>query len=141
MNDKDKCLVCEQNHELGVNKIIKSLNNILIININREKDPNKIMKLNYPKILKYEKVVTKESGNAIVKNCEYELISVIKRVFKNEKDFYEKDETNINIYCKNFNDKKWYLYNEEKETEILNQNNEKEIFDEKNALVLVYKKI
>ena len=140
-NVEDECSVCEENHELRVNKIIKSLNNILIININRDKDPFRIMKLKYPEILNYQTVVTRESENEIVKNDKYELISVIKRASRNELDYIEIDEYNINIYCKNFNDKKWYLYNEEKETEILNQNNEKQIFDEKNALVLVYRKI
>ena len=116
---EEDCEICQDKIKCKINNDIKNYDNdILIINLNRDKDPKHIRNVNFPPIL--------ENGQN-----NYGLISVLNRnVPLNDKEY--------NLYCKNFVDNKWYVYNKR---DVHLENNEKEIFNGQKALILIYKKV
>lgn len=135
---RKRCEICQSTHLLGVGKIIDDTSNYLIINLNREKDTNRMMKFEYPEKFDF-KDISKEDGK---ENSSYELISVIMDnkidIVDNEEVMIDDEKIKIKTYSKNFNDNRWYLYIEGKISSVVN---EKEIISTQNALILVYRKI
>ena len=120
---------------LGDNADIEDLNNnILIINLNRERDPLHLINIDYPKILEL-----KIKGN----KKKYELISVLLKtniILNNDINYSE--QPNYNVLLKNFFNQKWYIYGQDIELFSSKKKKEKEkISDGQKALLLVYKKI
>lgn len=102
-------------------------NNILIINLNRERDPLHLIKIDYP-----ENLELKIKG----KNKNYQLISVLfKTNIKLDDDINYSEQPKYKVCTKNFFDQKWYSYEENIESVEL-----KDILqDGQKALLLVYK--
>ena len=117
---EDDCEICEARHAFIINNSIQSLNNnILIINIDREKDPSLNRKIKYPFNLE---LTYKEDEKK-----EYKLISVL----------YKKEEKYV-VYCKKLFNDNWIEYNEK---EIKNVKNENDVLNAEKVLLLIYKKI
>lgn len=116
--EKD-CEICQGKIKCKINNDIKNYDNdILIINLNRDKDPTHKRNISFPPVL--------ENGK-----FNYGLISVLNRnVPLNDKEY--------NLYCKNFVDNKWYVYNR---NNVNIENNENEIYNGQKALLLIYKKL
>ena len=125
---KWKCQNCKEESKALKTKTIEEMSDILILELNRDNDKNMKMNVKYESLLKLN-----ESPN------KYELISVLmKKKIISYKNYYLIDPNyEIFTYFKNFIDNKWYLYNEEK-IELVEK--EEEIFDNKNAIILIYKK-
>ena len=133
LNDNDsnevkyKCQNCKKESKAIVINTIEEMNDMLIIELNRENDKNLEMNVKYGSLLKFDQ-----------SNQTYELISVlIRKQIIPYKNYYLVDQNNIYVYFKNFIDNKWYLFNDE---EIKLVEKEEEIFDDTNALILIYRK-
>lgn len=108
-------------------------NNILIINLNRERDPLHLIKIDFP-----ENLELKIKGNY----KKYELISVLlKTNIKLNDDINYSEQPKYKIYLKNFFNQKWYSYDQNIEMVEKGKEKEKEILDGQKALLLVYKKV
>ena len=123
INREDFCPGCRYLQKMIINNYIEIYDNdILIININRENDKNHKRKISIFKELPFhnkENIIT------------YRLISVL------NKNYNEKEQS-YNFYCKNFNNKNWYIYNKNGVKLVENKN---DILDGNKALLLVYKRI
>ena len=120
------CEICADIHDFIINNSIQSYNNkILIINLDRERDPllerNIIFPLNLE--LPYKE---NEKKNFI-------LISVLSKNYNNGID-----DEKYTVYCKKLFQNKWIAYTID---EIKSIKNEEEIFNGERALLLIYKKI
>ena len=117
---KEECLIClDGEQEKFVTKDICNTAEILIININRNKDPKCLISFKYP-----EQFDMKEITKNDMEVSDYRLTAVIKKV---NDDFI--------AFCWNFVDKQWYSYN--KKIELVN-NYKDNIFDDKNACILIF---
>lgn len=103
-------------------------NNILIINLNRERDPLHQIKIEYP-----ENLEVKIKGE----NKKYELISVLfKTNIKLKDDYNYSEQPKYKVCFKNFFNQKWYSYDQN--IELIETKN---ILDDgQKTLLLVYKK-
>ena len=120
---EDFCPGCRYVQKMIINNQIESYdNNILIININRENDINHKKNISIFKLLKFENNL---------KIFTYRLFSVL------SKNYNEKEQS-YNLYCKNFNNNIWYIYNRNGINLVENKN---DILDGNKALLLVYKRI
>jgi len=117
----ENCVNCGAPKNKFVNKYIYSTSEILIININRNKDINCNVSLEYP---------FQFNGGEVIngKISQYELVTVIKK-FKNN-NFFQ-----FVAYYKSFVNKKWYLYNNQNIELVQNEN---ELIDDKNTCLLIY---
>ena len=94
-------------------KAIENLNKYLIINLNREKDPNNSMQLIYSETLNL--IEEKEDGTN--KLYQYKLISALSDINSNIKNLpmaqglniIESNRTTFKIFYKNFINDKWYM--------------------------------
>ena len=103
-------------------------NNILIINLNRERDPLHLIKIDYPENLELE-----IKGE----NKRYELISVLfKTNIKLNDDINYSEQPKYQVCIKNFFNQKWFSYDENIESVEKKEN----LNDGEKALLLVYKK-
>jgi hypothetical protein len=110
LNIDKKCKMCE--YETIIIKEIENLNKYLIINLNREKDPNNTMKLIYSETLNL--IEEKEDGTN--KKYQYKLISVLSDINSNIKNLAMAQQLNIihinkicfKIFFRNFINDKWY---------------------------------
>ena len=114
-----------ENDELNINKIcqmcgyetiiikeIENLNKYLIINLNREKDPNNTMKLIYSETLNL--IEEKEDGTN--KKYQYKLISVLSDINSNitnlamaqQLSIIQINKISFKIFFRNFINDKWY---------------------------------
>ena len=122
---EEDCEFCPNKIKCKVNNAIKGFDNdILIINLNRGEDisPAFIRNVDFPP------KITLELENA---QFNYGIISILNRNTPlNDKEY--------NLYCKNFMNNKWYVYNK---NNVKIENNEKEIFNGHKALLLIYKKL
>ena len=122
-DQEEFCKGCEYIQKMKINNSIEDYDNdILIININRDKDPNHIMNLAFKQTIQ---LLKKE------KNYKYKLISVL------NKNYEEKDQK-VNLYCNNFNNNKWYLYNK---NGVNLEEKEEEYLDGFKVLLLVYQRV
>lgn len=121
MSDRNK--YCN-NNEIFIGKLIFSISNILILNINRN---------NQKKYLKYNKVLFTNSiiDQSVNQNpMQYELYAVIISKYMN-------NYTNFYAFIQNQIDHKWYLYTRDG---IIPINNENDIYDPENVSLLIYQK-
>ena len=119
------CVYCKQISNFSINTYLSLMPNILIIILNREKEPQ--FKIKYFQDLNLEKFVEhKEAG------YKYNLIGVINYSDKNN------DNDNFITYCKDPIDKKWYLMKDDKD--ILIENIQNKINDNLCPHVLFYQK-
>ena len=95
---KEICNVCHEQHDIFIGKDIFITSAIIIININREKDPNNIINFDYPEEFNGKKVINDSNNFQLPK---YELVNVIKKV--NNIEY-------MSCY-KSFVDNQWYGYN------------------------------
>ena len=117
---KEECMICSKEKEFKINNYIENINNkILIINLNREQDPRHSTCFDYEEKIKFKDF----------NNVEYELICVLIQKLNNNE--------NILVYFKSFIDKKWYLYQNE---QMIQQNN-KSMFNQYDAQILIYQKV
>jgi hypothetical protein len=122
---KENCQACCAESEKNVSQLIYLTSEILIFNINRDKDPNNIKHFKYPMFFDGNKVINKDFPLP-----NYELTTVIKKAVNNNKVMFA-------AYCKNFIDGKWYIYySYNNNIEILN--NQNELIDDKRACLLIY---
>ena len=105
------CKMC--GYETIIIKEIENLNKYLIINLNREKDPNNSMQLIYSETLNL--IEEKEDGTN--KLYQYKLISALSDINSNIKNLpmaqglniIESNRTTFKIFYKNFINDKWYM--------------------------------
>ena len=121
-NIVENCINCHAPKNKFVNKSIYTTSEILIININRNKDINSNISLEYPFQFNGSEI------NENVSQYKYELITIIKKF--NNNNFFQ-----FVAYCKSFVNKKWYLYNNQNIELVQNEN---ELIDDKNACLLIY---
>ena len=121
-NIVENCINCHAPKNKFVNKSIYTTSEILIININRIKDINCNVSLEYPFLFNGSEI------NKNVSQYKYELITIIKK-FNNNNFFH------FVAYCKSFVNKKWYLYNNQNIELVQNEN---ELIDDKNTCLLIY---
>ena len=132
LNDKDNsiinenCIICGRPEEKYVIKEIYCATDIIIFYIIRKNDPNYEIFFNYPEQFDGKVVINKE-----IKLPNYQLITVIKKI-KNNNIF------KFIEYFKSFTNNKWYI-NYNSNIELIQ--NENDIFDNKNACLLIYSKI
>ena len=120
-NTKVEFKACHEQHDIYVKKNIFITTTIVIININREKDPNNNINFDYPEEFDGKKVI-----NDSINLPKYELINVIKK----ENNEY------ISIY-KSFTNNQWYSFNNKKISSFENRNI---IYDKKNTCLLIYRR-
>jgi hypothetical protein len=122
-NIKENCIICGCETKKNVVQYIYTSPEIIIFNINRNKDPH------YKKHFKYPMYF---DGNRVFKTDvqlpNYELTTVIKKVINN-------NIVTFIAYCKSFIDNKWYIYFNHN-IEILN--NQNELIDDIRACLLIY---
>ena len=123
---KELCYACADGEEKkkNISKDIYYLSEIIIININREKDPNHKITFKYPECFDPKKIFNKDIDFKV-----YNLMTVIKKDGNNNPYKYI-------AYCKNFIDNNWYSYNNEQIELIKDYKNY--IFDGKYACMLIY---
>jgi ubiquitin C-terminal hydrolase len=122
---KDKNKYCP-NGESFVKKSLGSVSKILVFNVKRNNN-NMKKKLIHPKILDSAYII--EGG--YLEPTKYELISLITTKIVGNSEKYV-------AYCRSWINKKWYLY-EEKNISLVKSENE--VFDDKNASLLIYSQI
>ena len=126
----ENCIVCNSSQKKRIHKDVFTISVVLIIVINRDKDPNNTIYFKYPEIINSEKIV----NNNMFKQEDYknyELRAVIKKNKNNDNNF------EYTAFYKNCIDNKWYLYNNQKIMSI-ESDYKKYVFDEKNTYVLIY---
>ena len=121
-NTKVECKACHEQHDIFVGKDIFSTTTIVIININREKDPNNNINFDYPEEFDGKKVI-----NDSFELPKYELINVIKKEYNEYISYY-----------KSFINNQWYAFNNKKISSLENKNI---IYDKKNTCLLIYRRI
>ena len=130
-NFKENCLICGDLQEKRQTKEVYTGSEVLIININREKDKDNTIYFKYPETFNGQKIINPEMP--VMSN--YNLTTVIKKA---------KDYSNNNYYYlayyRNFIDESWYCF-DNKNIVSIQSNYKYYIFDEKNAVVLIYTKI
>ena len=135
--DKMKCQSC--NEELSNTTNFEVLKNYLILNINRDKDPNNEMKLKYSNILNITDSTEKE--------YKFELILALTDIetaknnlnIEQKKIINKRNKNNFKIFFKNFINNKYYKFINGKFIVENNGNMEDEISQHK-PNILIYKK-
>ena len=119
---KEICVLCADGEEKTkiVVKDIQYTPEILIINIDRKKDPEYRISFKYPEQFDIQNIVQQE-----MEISDYVLTTVIK-----------KDNDSYIAFCRNYIDKQWYSYNNER-IELVD-NYKDVIIDDKNACILIY---
>ena len=79
---------------------------MIIVNINRNNDPNNMVEFNFPPILDKDDIIDK-TKNHVYHKMKYEILCVIKKYKVNNNDFFL-------LFCKNFINNEWYAYNNNK---------------------------
>ena len=119
---KEKCFTCAD--DIEENKIVVKdflcTTEVLIININRKKDPHHKISFKYQEQFDIQNIIEKQMDIS-----DYRLTTVIKR-----------DNDSYIAFYKNCIDKQWYCYNNEK-IELVDDYKDV-IFDDKNACILIY---
>ena len=130
-NIKENCLICGSIQEKRQTKEVFTGSEVLIININREKDKDKTIYFKYPETFNGQKIINPEMPAM----SNYNLTTVIKKA----KDYSHNNYYYV-AYYRNFIDECWYSF-DNKKIESIPRNYEYYILDEKNAIVLIYTKI
>lgn len=103
---KENCDICTCVKEKFVSKLILDTNDVIIVNINRNNDPNNMVEFNFPAILDKDDIIDK-TKNHVYHKMKYEILCVIKKYKVNNNDFFL-------LFCKNFINNEWYAYNNNK---------------------------
>ena len=119
---KKNCNICLAQTKHKQKTELYSTNEIIVININRSFDKEKMISLDYPEHLDLSKIGKFCDGD-------YELCAVIKKNNNNNKYL---------SYCKSFANEKWYRFDNEEV--VLMEDYKQYIFDNKNAMVIFYSK-
>ena len=122
----EKCLICGSAQKKNQIKDVYTSSSVLIININREKDPNNKIYFRYPEFFDGKKMI-----NAGMPN--YQLTTVIKKI-RNYNNF------EYMAFYQNIIDKRWYSFNNQR-IELIQDNYKNHIIDDKNTILLIYTKI
>ena len=123
--DKDiKEKYCKNNEEFNT-KETKTISNVFIININRNKDQKQY--LEYPFNLQDIDLIEQKYNN--IREFELKGVIIIKNI-NNENIYY--------AYIKSFVNKKWYLF-DDNNIELVEDENK--VIDKENASLLIYKHI
>ena len=123
----EDCLICASAQKKYQIKDIYTSSGVLIININREKDPNNKIYFRYPEFFDGQKMI-----NAGMPN--YQLTTVIKKI-RNYNNNFE-----YIAFYQNIIDKCWYSFNNQR-IELIQDNYKNHIIDDKNTILLIYKKM
>ena len=129
-NINEDCTICCSKQNKTQVKDIFTSSKILIININREKDPEKTISFKYPEIFDGKKIINLDCPNI----SNYKLTTIIKKIKRNNNNFEY-----ISFY-ENIIDKHWYSFNNQR-IELIQNDYKNYIFDEKNTIVLIYTQI
>lgn len=123
---EELCEVCEKKQKFKTQNFLEEIkNDIIIINLNKEKDKKECC-ISFPKIFQIEET----------KPASYELISVLSK--NNNVLEKKKNKERYSVYCKNLFDEYWYEYTDENIKII---ENEDRVLNSEIALLLIYKKI
>ena len=134
------CKMC--GYETIIIKEIENLNKYLIINLNREKDPNNTMKLIYSETLNL--IEEKEDGTN--KKYQYKLISVLSDINSNinnlamaqQLSIIQINKISFKIFFRNFINDKWYKILDNEPPKLF-ENIEEEI-NKNMPNILIYKR-
>ena len=126
----EKCIICGDIKNKFVTKHILETAEIIIININRNNDVNNNVEFNYPENFEKKDFIN-QYKNPKFDNKKYELFCTLKK-YKNNNNFEYK------MFCKNFVNEKWYLYND---TNIKESNIKDAMSDGKYINLIIYKNI
>jgi hypothetical protein len=127
-NINENCIICTSEQKKFISKDLYSSSAVLIININRDKDPNNAVSFEYPEEFDGKKVINEKINLPI-----YELTTVIKKS-NNNNNF---NNFEYKCFYKSFIDKKWYSFNNQR-IESIENNNKNNILDCKNICGLIY---
>ena len=137
LNDKNQeygvenCIICNSIQQKNITKSITSTSGVLILVINRDKDPNYNIYFKYP-----EKFDAKEKiNNKMIESQKYELRAVIKKNKNINNNNFE-----YTAFYKNCIDNNWYLYNNQS-IMLIQKDYKYYVFDERKAYVLIYNQI
>ena len=126
----EKCLVCENMRKKFVLKHVLETTEIIIININRNDDVDNSVEFNYPEIIEKKDFIN-QNKNDNFNNMKYELFCTLK-IYKNN------NKLEYNLFCKNFVNNKWYLYDEKN---IKESNLKNAMSDGKYISMIIYKNL
>jgi hypothetical protein len=124
----EKCLICGSAQKKDQIKDVYTSSPVLIININREKDPNNKIYFRYPEFFDGKKMI-----NAGMPN--YQLTTVIKKIRN-----YNNNNFEYVAFYQNYIDKRWYSFNNQR-IELIQDNYKNYIIDDKDTILLIYTKI
>ena len=124
-NITENCLICGSVQKIDQEKDIYTSSPELIININREKDPNNKINFSYPESFE-GKIINIRMPN-------YQLITVIKKIKNNNNFEYV-------AFYQNSIDKRWYSFKNQR-IESIQYNYKSYIKGDKNTILLIYSKI
>ena len=125
---KEKCIICGDLRNKFVTKNVLETAEIIIININRNNDVNNNVEFNYPENFEKKDFIN-QYKNPKFDNMKYELFCTLKK-YKNNNNFEYK------MFCKNFVNGKWYLYNDKN---IKESNIKEAMSDGKYISLIIYK--
>ena len=126
----EKCLICSDKTNKFVSKHVLETAEIIIININRNNDINNKVEFNYPEYFEKKDFIN-QYKNPKFDNKKYELFCTLKKYKNNNNSEYK-------MFCKNFVNEKWYLYNDKN---IKESNIKDAMSDGKFISLIIYKSI
>ena len=121
------CLVCTNKENKSSFKHILDVTKIIIININRNNDPENIVEFKYPENFEKKDIINPDEVTKF-ENNKYELFCVMKKYEIN-------NNAQFILYCKNFVNGAWYSFDnkEIKETNLIQVTQ-----DYKHACLIIY---
>ena len=125
---KEDCIICNIKKDKVVSKNLYYSSDLIIININRDKDPNNLVQFNYPEVFEKKDIINDKNDKSF-KNIIYEIFCVIKKDKAN-------NNSQFKLFCKNFINNQWYSY-DNRNIKISNLN--EAISDSRNTYLIIYK--
>lgn len=124
----EDCIICNIKKDKVVSKNLYYSSDLIIININRDKDPNNLVQFNYPEVFEKKDIINDKNDKSF-KNIIYEIFCVIKKDKAN-------NNSQFKLFCKNFINNQWYSY-DNRNIKISNLN--EAISDSRNTYLIIYK--
>ena len=124
----EDCLICGSKKSKFINKHILDTTELIIININRNNDPNNLVEFKYPEMIDKKDIINATKA-PVFNEMKYEIFCVIKKYkIYNNSQFL--------MFCKNFINDTWYSYN----IKNIRKVDIKEVFmDSKKTCLIIYK--
>ena len=124
----EDCLICGSKKSKFINKHILDTTELIIININRNNDPNNLVEFKYPEVIDKKDIINATKA-PVFNEMKYEIFCVIKKYkIYNNSQFL--------MFCKNFINDTWYSYN----IKNIRKVDIKEVFmDSKKTCLIIYK--